>query len=226
MGIHIVPGNSSWYLAKIWYLVLLRSKRKTEAISLRVAVEEEEEEEESGSCIWNWEGFLGCRRRRRRFYSLLNTCEWTSLCLSRSPLKFVLKILTCGRVTGGDNFRAAAAATVTDMDSSSSEHRTDTPSLDYSMPLFLSRSRDDGENSETMKKLEKRTIIVLTEGEREGLNWGFLPRNVSSLFLPFLPAVFPLRCHSRVRCCSRFSHILPSFLPSRRPLPSRSSRCR
>ena len=89
---------------------------------------------------------------------------------SLSPFKFVLKILTCGRVTGGDNFRAAAvaAATVTDMDSSSSEHRTDTPSLDYSMPLFLSRSRDDGENSETMKKLEKRTIIVLTEGGREG----------------------------------------------------------
>ena len=42
MGIHIVPGNSSWYLAKIWYLVLLRSKRKTEAISLRVEDEEEE----------------------------------------------------------------------------------------------------------------------------------------------------------------------------------------
>ena len=42
-----------------------------------------------------------------------------------------------------------------------------------------------------MKKLEKRTIIVLTEGGREGLNWGFLPRNVSSLFLPFLPSFLP-----------------------------------
>ena len=48
-----------------------------------------------------------------------------------------------------------------------------TPSLDYSMPLALALSRDDGENSET-KKLEKRTIIVLTEGasERAGREGG------------------------------------------------------
>ena len=105
------------------------------------------------------------------------------------------------------------------MDSSSSEHRTDTPSLDYSMPLFLSRSRDDGENSETMKKLEKRTIIVLTEGGKEG-GRGLIG---GSFIVTYLPLCFlPLRCHSRVRCCSQFSHT--SFLP-----PSsleRSSRCR
>ena len=71
---------------------------------------------------------------------------------------------------------------------------TDTPSLDYSMPLSL--SRDDGENSEA-KKLEKRAIIVLTEGSsnggREELNWGFLPGNVSPRFLPsFLPLYPPI----------------------------------
>ena len=33
-----------------------------------------------------------------------------SLSLVLSPFKFVLKILTCGRVTGGDNFRAAVAS--------------------------------------------------------------------------------------------------------------------
>ena len=49
MRIRAVLGNSSWYLAKILHLVLLWSKQKTEAISLRV--EDEEELEELGPAV-------------------------------------------------------------------------------------------------------------------------------------------------------------------------------
>ena len=99
------------------YLVFLRSEQKTEAKQSHCEWMRRRRFARSvplsGCCIWNWECLLGCRRRRFSLFPRLDTCEWTYLSLSPSlvlsPFKFVLKILTCGRVTGGDNFRAAVA---------------------------------------------------------------------------------------------------------------------
>ena len=88
---------------------------------------------------------------------------------------------------------------------SSSEHRPLPRLIIRCRIAALALSRDDGENSET-KKLEKRTIIVGKGGR--GLIRG-------SFIVTYLP-LLPLRCHSRVRCCSQSSHT--SFLPAVPPL--------